>query len=817
MDVLQRYSPGKQNSHCVSILNEFCQKLRFSQLPEYNFGQESPYFFCRISLPVDSGVSKVFEGKDFTKKAAKAKAAVHAVLYLRERFDSGALGPGSIQRGPLMPSAEPAKVEPSIIGGQKHAYGGFDRAVPAVPVGSAVGPSPRIPGAMASVGPSPRIPSAMTSIGPPGPSMLPTPAASSTPSGSRLPSMPVKTEPVSPIHPRPGKHSTKVSRSQLTATLPCLCNLEQRILTEPEAPGENSSSKPIRTPTSTERVETKGSKKPSVMYASSDMGGELLLKALRNVRKETGVHVNVLMQVFEDPEDEKGEEDRMCVVFHTPRGTSVNLVMLSKLSALTVQGLVQFLNCSARVCGYDLTRAAAFMHNKYGVVLQSWCDARFVVQFRPDEFKAMSKLASLLQNGVGSSTESWDSVCERAAEAFVDGVEMLDLYSELIVAHENPMLGGLTGEKMSSFSERIAFARIHPNTYTMMSYPVIFWRDNDNDIDNVHVEVEETFQGLSDILPESLKAVFNEISQLTDIILAVGKKPSVLAGGMKQSLDHDIITTQDIAQIIKNEDKRMKGTESGTPGKLSRLSVVRNKGYVPYSITIRNACLVRGISTVILDLISSKKSILIVAKHPGGKTTFLRDIIRQTSKSACENVCVIDGGNELGGDSIYTHPFLGDVIRFMGGCNDKQIDVVEECLINHNPTIIAVDNLIAADARQSCQMTKDHGAKLFATMHGTIESVLRGNDALATVRSYPKRRRKTAEVRDAPHGVAAAVFDAVVELNYPNTSGNFSVSIVHSPIAAVEEFNCGKPYQVEVRTIQQDAKLYSMRTTSNDL
>mmetsp|Transcript_2007 Transcript_2007/g.7953 ORF Transcript_2007/g.7953 Transcript_2007/m.7953 type:complete len:150 (-) Transcript_2007:5821-6270(-) len=111
MDVLQRYSPGKQDSHCVSILNEFCQKLRCSQLPQYDFTQKGPHFFCRISLPIESGINAVFEEKDFTKKAAKAKAAVRAVLHLREIFGSGALGPVSIQRGPVKPSAEPAKVE----------------------------------------------------------------------------------------------------------------------------------------------------------------------------------------------------------------------------------------------------------------------------------------------------------------------------------------------------------------------------------------------------------------------------------------------------------------------------------------------------------------------------------------------------------------------------------------------------------------------------------------------------------------------------------------------------------------------------------
>uniref|UniRef100_A0A7S0BL42 DRBM domain-containing protein n=1 Tax=Rhodosorus marinus TaxID=101924 RepID=A0A7S0BL42_9RHOD len=797
MDVLQRYSPGKQDSHCVSILNEFCQKLRFSQLPEYSFGQESPYFFCRISLPPEAGISNVFEGKDFTKKSAKAKAAVQAVLYLRAKYTSAALGPVPVQRGPVMSSAEPAKVEPSTIGGQMQPFRSFDSAVPAVPVGSAVGPSPRIAGAIAPVGL-------------PGPSMPPTPVASSTPSGSSLPSIPVKSEPVAAgYHPTYSLEKTQKEHQQ------ALQSLTNPVL-ERQALGESSSSV-IRTPTSTERVETKQSKEPSVMYASNDMGGELLLKDLRNVRKETGLLVNVLIQLFEDPEDQNGGGDRMCIVFDTARGRSVNLVMLSKLSALTVQVLIQFLNYSARVCGYDMTRAVAFLHSKYKVVLQSWCDARFVSQFRPGEFNAMGKLASLLEDRAGSFDESWNSVCERAAEAFADGVEMLDLYSELIVAYENPMLGRLTGEKMSSFSEQIAFAQTHPNTYAMVSYPVIFWRDDDNDIDCVRVEVEETFQGLSDILPESLKAVFNEISQLTDIILAVGKKPSVLAGGMKLSLDHDNITTQDITQIINSEDKRMKGTQSGTPGKLSRLSVIRNKGYVPYSITIRNACLVRGISTVILDLISSKKSILIVAKHAGGKTTFLRDLVRQTSKSACENVCVIDSENELGGDSIYTHSFLGDVIRFMGGCRNKQIDVVEDSLINHNPTIVAVDNLIAADARRACRMTKDHGAKLFATMHGTIESVLRGDNAPAAPFSHPKRRRIADEVRDATQGVAAAVFDAIVELNYPSTSGNYSVSIVHSPASAVQEFDSGKPYQVEVRTIQKEEKLYSSRTTSNRL
>ena len=125
------------------------------------------------------------------------------------------------------------------------------------------------------------------------------------------------------------------------------------------------------------------------------------------------------------------------------------------------------------------------------------------------------------------------------------------------------------------------------------------------------------------------------------------------------------------------------------------------------SLCIRIARDFPGISK---DLSSLKGSLLILGAPGWGKTTLLRDLIRQKSEMGC-HVAVIDEREEL---------FPGNLDRGTGtdvltGC--PKAKAVDMLLRTMGPEIIAMDEITAAEDCEALQTAAWCGVSLLATAH----------------------------------------------------------------------------------------------------
>ena len=136
---------------------------------------------------------------------------------------------------------------------------------------------------------------------------------------------------------------------------------------------------------------------------------------------------------------------------------------------------------------------------------------------------------------------------------------------------------------------------------------------------------------------------------------------------------------------------------------------------VPTSICLRVARDFPGIAGKIKDL---DGSILIIGKPGCGKTTLLRDVIRQKSNAGRENISVVDEREEL-------FPRYNKSMCFPIGINT---DVISGCskaygidlmLRSMGPDIIAVDEITAHEDCTALLHVGWCGIKLLATAHAS--------------------------------------------------------------------------------------------------
>ena len=152
-------------------------------------------------------------------------------------------------------------------------------------------------------------------------------------------------------------------------------------------------------------------------------------------------------------------------------------------------------------------------------------------------------------------------------------------------------------------------------------------------------------------------------------------------------------------------------------------------------------------------------STLILSPPGGGKTTLLRDMIRQLSNRGMR-VGVCDERGEIGAFSGQSMGFdLGDNTDVITGCSREEAAI--RLLRTMNPQIIAMDEISGAEDAAVCQNAMSSGSAVLATAHGERVSSLTGKEGFADLLNgtgferiiHIRRKIERREYREEWYGV----------------------------------------------------------------
>ena len=108
------------------------------------------------------------------------------------------------------------------------------------------------------------------------------------------------------------------------------------------------------------------------------------------------------------------------------------------------------------------------------------------------------------------------------------------------------------------------------------------------------------------------------------------------------------------------------------------------------------------------------------------KTTIVREATRQLAKS--KNVIVVDTSNEIAGDGMIPHKCIGLARRMMVPSLDKQSSVMVECVQNHTPHVMVIDEIGRPQEVQAARTVKQRGVRMIASAHGDLRKLLKNKD-----------------------------------------------------------------------------------------
>lgn len=174
------------------------------------------------------------------------------------------------------------------------------------------------------------------------------------------------------------------------------------------------------------------------------------------------------------------------------------------------------------------------------------------------------------------------------------------------------------------------------------------------------------------------------------------------------------------------------------------------------------------------------------------------------------NVCVVDTSNEIAGDGDIPHPCVGFARRMMVPGLDQQSAVMIECVQNHTPEIMVIDEIGRLTEVEAARTCKNRGVRLIASAHGDLRKLIKNPKlrgligglenvtvgdmrAMAVARKNPGVGiRKTQAERAGP-----PTFDILVELK---RGAHDDWRIVLDSGDAVDRVLRGEQYKAQRRT-----------------
>ncbi len=150
------------------------------------------------------------------------------------------------------------------------------------------------------------------------------------------------------------------------------------------------------------------------------------------------------------------------------------------------------------------------------------------------------------------------------------------------------------------------------------------------------------------------------------------------------------------------------------------------------SLNFRIAREKKGCADRVFELLQQEEALpgVLIISPPGcGKTTLLRDLIRQVSdKMPKWKIAVVDQRNELSGTSFgAAQNDLGKRTDILNGYTKP--DGIKRAVTSLSPTLIAVDEIGSVEDEESLLFATYSGVRVFATIHGDKKGTFQKNIA----------------------------------------------------------------------------------------
>ncbi|KAF9964267.1 hypothetical protein BGZ70_006697 [Mortierella alpina] len=289
---------------------------------------------------------------------------------------------------------------------------------------------------------------------------------------------------------------------------------------------------------------------------------------------------------------------------------------------------------------------------------------------------------------------------------------------------------------------------------------------------------------------------------LTDIFIDVGSNTSVKTNALciqgEKFIAHSDLSI--ILEKLPGGGPTVKQSNRVIFGQtLHRLATVMYDGIVT-GLTIRIGRSVSGLLPLFEGLIEGKNILLCGAPNVG-KTTTLREICRHLSRGKC--LCLIDTSGEVCGDTGHKHHIVGTSRVFRPVDPDKQYATLLDCVRNHSPDIIAIDELNTKQEVDVCQTIALRSIQMVASVHGNIEDLVfnpmlnkalgGSTEALVSDRNAVDGRKVVMQRTTRP------IFDVVI--NIKRTLRGLEYTFMENVADNVSRIMQGKSIQISTRCI----------------